>query len=720
MNEKNYEPIFALDIGTRSVVGLLLHKQSDGYKVIDIKQREHRERSMLDGQIHNVIAVSKIISEIKMTLEEKHGPLTSVCVAAAGRSLRTERAEMTVDIEGKPLFQQSDILHLELSAVQNAQYALAQQAENENQPLNDHCVGYSVLNYKLDGEVIGSLVDQNGKQASVEVIATFLPKVVVESLLAALHRAELRLEALTLEPIAAINVLIPPSMRRLNVALVDIGAGTSDIAITNEGTVTAYGMVPVAGDEITDAISEEFLLDFPDAEYVKRTVSEQEEVTMMDILGFETTYHQSEIIEKIDHAIEKLAEAIKDEILSLNQQAPKAVMLVGGGSMTSGLTEKLTEKLSLPTNRVAIRGIDAIQSLASDHELNPTPELVTPIGIAIAAKESPVEYLSIEVNNQTVRLFDMKQLTVGDGLLAAGIEISKLYGKPGMAKIVEVDGRIVSLPGKYGQSPVLTKNGQNTTLDSSLEDGDVIFVERGSEGHDAEATVKDIIGSLPNLTVTYNDRPVTIEGKIFINDAPVSLTTTVNDRDIITTQVASTAGEVVKEIEPGSPLDEGFIRITINGSEKRMQTDDVLLEKNHRSVSARTPVQDGDHIHYKRASSPILVAHMLKELERPLTFTIDVSFNGDRVKLTKTLIKVYRHGEILNEHTELQDGDELTINEQDVNQGTFIFQDLFNYVDVDTSPKRNQKPVLLQNGESTSFSAPIQHGDELEIQWLPI
>ena len=83
------------------------------------------------------------------------------------------------------------------------------------------------------------------------------------------------MEALTLEPIAAINVLIPPSMRRLNVALVDIGAGTSDIAITDAGTVIAYGMVPIAGDEVTEAISDHYLLDFPMAEKAKRELLNQ-------------------------------------------------------------------------------------------------------------------------------------------------------------------------------------------------------------------------------------------------------------------------------------------------------------------------------------------------------------------------------------------------------------------------------------------------------------
>ena len=253
---------FALDIGTRSVIGIILEEQDGQYNVVDALIKEHSERAMLDGQIHDVLSVSKIILEIKEKLEEKHGPLKKVCVAAAGRALKTERAKITIDINGKPLIQKQDILHLELSAVQQAQAIVAQKHQSDKSHYY-YCVGYSVLYYRLDGEEIGSLIDQQGEEASVEIIATFLPKVVVESLLSALQRAELEMDALTLEPIAAINVLIPPSMRRLNVALVDIGAGTSDIAITDLGTIIAYGMVPIAGDEITEALSDQLLLDFP-------------------------------------------------------------------------------------------------------------------------------------------------------------------------------------------------------------------------------------------------------------------------------------------------------------------------------------------------------------------------------------------------------------------------------------------------------------------------
>ncbi len=265
------------------------------------------------------------------------------------------------------------------------------------------------------------------------MIATFLPRVVVESLIAALKRADLEMEALTLEPIAAINVLIPPTMRRLNVALVDIGAGTSDIAITDKSTVVAYGMVPTAGDEITEALSDYYLLDFPVAEEAKRQLQTSEEILIQDILGFDQFYPKEEVFLAIEPAVKQLAKSIGEEILRLNNRvAPKAVMLVGGGSLTPNLTIELGQVLDLPANRIAVRGIDAIQNLTKEEHIKASPELVTPIGIAIAAKKMPIQYMSLTVNNQVVRLFELKEMTVADAFLAANIRAKHYMENQGM------------------------------------------------------------------------------------------------------------------------------------------------------------------------------------------------------------------------------------------------------------------------------------------------
>ena len=99
-------------------------------------------------------------------------------------------------------------------------------------------------------------------------------------------------------------------MRHLNLVLVDIGAGTSDVAITKNGSVIAYGMVPQAGDEITEAISQRFLLDFNVAEHIKREAADGNEVEFDDILGMHYKLKPKDIIEPILPNIEKLAEAI--------------------------------------------------------------------------------------------------------------------------------------------------------------------------------------------------------------------------------------------------------------------------------------------------------------------------------------------------------------------------------------------------------------------------
>lgn len=80
----------------------------------------------------------------------------------------------------QPLLNEEDVLFLELDAVQKTQYQLAEEKSTDKE--NDYyCVGYSVLKYYIDQEEIGSLIDQQGDEAMVEIIATFLPKIVVES-----------------------------------------------------------------------------------------------------------------------------------------------------------------------------------------------------------------------------------------------------------------------------------------------------------------------------------------------------------------------------------------------------------------------------------------------------------------------------------------------------------------------------------------------------------
>ena len=282
MENKERPRLFALDIGTRSVVGLVGEREGLHTRILGYERQEHHTRSMMDGQIHDVQEVSRILASVKERLEESYGTLTQVSIAAAGRALCTIRSEAEIETNLKGPLSTDDVRTLELAAIQTAQQQLST-SKTVKDPTDYYCVGYSVLHYSLDDTQLSSLVGQTGKNARVELIATFLPRQVIDSLQTAVQQAGMEIATLTLEPIAAINVLIPPTMRHLNLTLVDVGAGTSDVAITRDGTVIGYGMVPSAGDEITEAISQQYLLDFNVAEEVKRSLNEQKEVRFQDM-----------------------------------------------------------------------------------------------------------------------------------------------------------------------------------------------------------------------------------------------------------------------------------------------------------------------------------------------------------------------------------------------------------------------------------------------------
>jgi cell division ATPase FtsA len=205
------------------VMGLVMAKEEEGYKILSSAQTEHRQRAMYDGQVHDIEEVARAVLRVKAELEQKMGePLNSVAVAAAGRTLKT----VVTSYERHELFpvvwEREDVISLEMEAVQKA----LREIDSSEEIGAYHCVGYSTIENLLEGQKISNLVGQRGKTAEIKVITTFLPRTVVDGLLAVISRAGLQMQSLTLEPIAAGQAAIPQDMRRMNLALVDIGAGT--------------------------------------------------------------------------------------------------------------------------------------------------------------------------------------------------------------------------------------------------------------------------------------------------------------------------------------------------------------------------------------------------------------------------------------------------------------------------------------------------------------
>ena len=517
--------IFALDIGTRTVVGVLAEKTQDGYKLIDMETQAHESRSMTDGQIEDIDAVAAVVKSVKAALERRQlVKLQRVCVAAAGRALRTLRHSCAHDVSSKHVISAADIREAELEAVRSAEEAFTE----ENSTTSFYCVGHSVISLELDGYKVSKPEGHRGNSLVTEVIAAFLPAYVVESLCAAVDLAGLETAGLTLEPIAAINAVVPKELRLINIVMCDIGAGTSDVAASRDGSITAYGMATIAGDEMTEALMKQLLVDFNEAERIKTSPDPQTEYT--DILFTHHTITAEQVAELIRPAEKELAHTICEEILAANGGAPQAVFLVGGGSKLPGLPELVADGLGLPAQRVAVGSREMIRGITAPKSVELGTEHATPVGIAITASEGvKYDFTTITLNGRKIRALDTRRLTAFELCSLAGIKPEQLLARSGKSLSYTADGERIVLRGTHSTPCEISLNGKECSLNSQVRKGDEVNVVPAVPGEDAAALLSDQydMAGMSLLTVTLDGRQITAGDHILVNGTP-----TAQDADI--------------------------------------------------------------------------------------------------------------------------------------------------------------------------------------------
>ncbi|MDF2565005.1 MAG: ftsA [Massilibacillus sp.] len=703
--------LFSLDIGTRSVIGIVAEQLGNSMKIIATERKEHNTRAMLDGQIHDVPEVAAVLEEVKEELEKTVGPLKSAAVAAAGRALYTINTD--AEIEVSEILTIEDEHTLDYAAIQSAQQKLATSSTVDD-PTMYYCVGYSTVSYKLDGVQLKTLVGQRGKLAHAEVIATFLPRQVIDSMQSALHEAKLDMSSLTLEPIAAITVLIPPTMRHLNLVLVDIGAGTSDVAITKNGSVIAYGMVPLAGDEITEALSQRYLLDFNVAEQIKRELNDlgqttkDKKITFQDILGIDYSLSPQEIISEISSNIAELAQAIATQIITLNSVAPQAVLLVGGGSLTPMLPEAIAEALDIPAPRVAVRTPETISGITDIPDILKRPDAVTPLGILKIASSQTLNFISVFVNKNELHLFNISKLTVSDALLAAGIGLKQLGGKPGLGLTVKINDHTKFFAGTMGKPATFTLNDEPTTLTSPLKNGDRICAISGINGSVPHVKLQDVVNVPPPFKIIVNDEDFTIKTKVLVNNKEVPLDYQLRDRDEVTYQQMKKLGEILVNI--GYKPTPRHFHYKLNG-ESTQYSASPTITVNEEEAMLSTLINPDDRITCIEPKAPILgkIIDMGK-----IDSHITINFNKTTCKIPTTNCTLAVDGIPATLNTSVKDGSYITysVSEKTI---TMISDVLLGAKFQPPSALSHGKVEILLNGQPAEYTALVKNGDSVDV-----
>lgn len=669
--------VFGLDIGTRSIVGTVGYKSGDRFVVVAQRTKEHETRAMLDGQIHDIQKVADTIADVKQQLETAIGrKLTEVCIAAAGRVLRTVTTHVEYPFSADREINREDVYGLIAAGVEKA-YQEFLDSQNE-EDVKFYCVGHSVVRFYLNGYPMGNLEGHKARTIGIDLIATFLPDDVVDGLYKAVELAGLNVSSLTLEPIAAIQLAIPERFRMLNIALLDVGAGTSDISITNDGCILAYGMIPMAGDLLTETIAKHCLVDFATAEQIKRDAGMMEEISYMDIMLLPQKITSEEVKRITSDVINEMASRAAEKIKELNgDKAVSAVFVVGGGGKMPGYTEAIAEKLGIAKERVALRGEEVMQQIVFEEEVVKDSLLVTPIGICLNFYEQSNNFIFVNFNETRIKIYDNNKLTVADAAMQAQFPNDGLFPKRGSALNFTVNGKQKMARGQLGETAVITVNGEPADINTPIHANDVIKVVESTAGEPGHMT----IGELPEITETLG---------IFVNEKKV---------------------EVPRFASVGKVLQSGYYEI---------QEGDEIEILNYYTVSQIVEFMDvilDPHMN-------VYVNNMLADQDTPVYENFSVVWTLENIpNSTDTYLNSEdAYPEAEDAYPEAKDEKmlHLMVNQQPVTlkgKSEYVFVDVFEEIDFDLTKPKGKGIVTNLNGRPAQYMEPLHEGDIIEIYW---
>ena len=701
--------VFGLDIGTRSIVGVVGYLEHNIFHIAAMAQAEHDTRSMLDGQIHDIYKVGDTIRRVKNDLERQLGfTLTDVCIAAAGRVLKTIKSSADVEFEDETRVNSEHIYSLNLLAVEKAHSIINENSDD----VKYYCVGNTPITYKLNSFEISSLEGHKANKIGVTLIATFLPEEVVDGLYESVEYAGLHVASLTLEPIAAMNIAIPEQYRLLNIGLIDVGAGTSDICITKDGSVIAYGMIPLAGDELTEVIAKHYLVDFNTAEKIKLEASKKIKglVTFKDIMGLTQKVQASEVRTVTAPVIEKMAKECASKIKELNGgKSVNAVFVVGGGGKMRGYTDKVAACLGIAKERVAVRGEEVLTTVDfGDTGFMKDSLYVTPVGICTNYYTQKNSFVFVNVNNERIKMYDNNHLTVVDAVMQIGFPNDKLFPRRGEELEFTVNGKSRLVRGTPGEGAEVFLNGKRANLNSRIEQNDVIEVHESTAGEPAHITIGQLEEYNSTITFIVNDKKVICPRFAYVNGELKSEFYDIQSKDSIQMESYYTVEQLFTFLDYDISMCDVYVNNDLADNDTlvyenfNIKTVDINESRSGAYGNISDFSENDSDNSDTSDQSPSDVSDSSSNNGKASDEGSGNDLQNEEMSETKAPIDI----------VVLINGTPVTLK----GKSEYILVDLFQFYEFDLS-KPQGNVVLNLNGETGEYTAPLKDGDVIDLYW---
>ena len=379
-NKEAKNLVVGLDIGTSKIVAIVGEVRPDGMLEV-IGMGMHVSSGMKKGMVVNIEAA---VSAIQRALEEAElmadCKISEVYTGIAGSHIRSMNSSGMVKIKEK------EVTQADVDRVLETASSISLPADQQKLHVLEQA-------FSIDGQDgIKKPLGMSGMRLDVEVHIITGAVAAVQNIMKCIHRCGLEVNELILQPLASSRAVLAEDEMELGVCLVDIGGGTTDIAVFTGGAIRHTAVIPIAGDQITNDIAMALRTPTQDAEDIKirhgcalRQLANQGTIEVPGV-GERTARMLSRqtLSEVIEPRVEELYSLVQAELHRSGYEdlLSSGIVITGGSSAMQGMVELGEEIFHMPVRLGIPRYVGGLSDVVK------TPRMATGVGLLLYGLES--------------------------------------------------------------------------------------------------------------------------------------------------------------------------------------------------------------------------------------------------------------------------------------------------------------------------------------------
>ena len=386
--------IVGLDIGTSKIVAIVAELQPEGsLKVIGLGQ--HTSRGLKKGVVVNidstVQAIQRALEEAELMADCK---ISSVFTGIAGSHIRSLNSHGMVKIKD------AEVSQADVERVIETARAIAL-------PSDQQILHILTQEFIIDGqEDVREPHGMSGMKLEVKVHIVTGAVAAAQNIVKCIKRCGLEVSDLILQPLASSLAVLSEDEKELGVCLVDIGGGTTDIAVFKQGAIRHTAVVPIAGDQITNDVAVAFRTPTQSAEEIKikhgcalRQLADPREV--VEVPGVDGRDPRQLSVQTLAEVIEprvvELYEFVLNELRrsGMEEMIASGIVITGGSAMMRGMVELGEEIFHMPVRLGMPRYVGGLSEVVSN------PRYATGVGLVLMGKQQVERHIQGQMGSSS-------------------------------------------------------------------------------------------------------------------------------------------------------------------------------------------------------------------------------------------------------------------------------------------------------------------------------